>query len=283
MKNIMWGIIIVVAILYSLYRNHKLKQQYKMEEQEHPELKQMLRVEKSKMDIAEGNTQFYLPIVLKLLFLFIVAILLIYLMTQWKVTYETQTVILFIMFIIYGIIFILIPQKKKNKQVVDNFYGLLKEKYGSVFKLECPPNQMVEGNEFELGSIRNEYQMVFQIEKYHCLLTNYYQEVCKKRYDSDNSYQYYYEKRNNLMEYRYDLSQFHIDHFYELFQTNEVVKRNIEQLESTINMEFTIRDNMLFVTKETVLKYYNENDTHIDIEDVKIFYEMLIKPIQDNL
>lgn len=279
----MWGIIIVVAILYSLYRNHKLKQQYKMEEQEHPELKQMLRVEKSKMDIAEGNTQFYLPIVLKLLFLFIVAILLIYLMTQWKVTYETQTVILFIMFIIYGIIFILIPQKKKNKQVVDNFYGLLKEKYGSVFKLECPPNQMVEGNEFELGSIRNEYQMVFQIEKYHCLLTNYYQEVCKKRYDSDNSYQYYYEKRNNLMEYRYDLSQFHIDHFYELFQTNEVVKRNIEQLESTINMEFTIRDNMLFVTKETVLKYYNENDTHIDIEDVKIFYEMLIKPIQDNL
>lgn len=283
MENIMWGIIIVVAILYSLYRNHKLKQQYKMEEQEHPELKQMLRVEKSKMDIAEGNTQFYLPIVLKLLFLFIVAILLIYLMTQWKVTYETQTVILFIMFIIYGIIFILIPQKKKNKQVVDNFYGLLKEKYGSVFKLECPPNQMVEGNEFELGSIRNEYQMVFQIEKYHCLLTNYYQEVCKKRYDSDNSYQYYYEKRNNLMEYRYDLSQFHIDHFYELFQTNEVVKRNIEQLESTINMEFTIRDNMLFVTKETVLKYYNENDTHIDIEDVKIFYEMLIKPIQDNL
>ena len=279
----MWGIIIVVAILYSLYRNHKLKQQYKMEEQEHPELKQMLRVEKSKMDIAEGNTQFYLLIVLKLLFLFIVAILLIYLMTQWKVTYETQTVILFIMFIIYGIIFILIPQKKKNKQVVDNFYGLLKEKYGSVFKLECPPNQMVEGNEFELGSIRNEYQMVFQIEKYHCLLTNYYQEVCKKRYDSDNSYQYYYEKRNNLMEYRYDLSQFHIDHFYELFQTNEVVKRNIEQLESTINMEFTIRDNMLFVTKETVLKYYNENDTHIDIEDVKIFYEMLIKPIQDNL
>lgn len=283
MENIMWGIIIVVAILYSLYRNHKLKQQYKMEEQEHPELKQMLRVEKSKMDIAEGNTQFYLLIVLKLLFLFIVAILLIYLMTQWKVTYETQTVILFIMFIIYGIIFILIPQKKKNKQVVDNFYGLLKEKYGSVFKLECPPNQMVEGNEFELGSIRNEYQMVFQIEKYHCLLTNYYQEVCKKRYDSDNSYQYYYEKRNNLMEYRYDLSQFHIDHFYELFQTNEVVKRNIEQLESTINMEFTIRDNMLFVTKETVLKYYNENDTHIDIEDVKIFYEMLIKPIQDNL
>lgn len=283
MENIMWGIIIVVAILYSLYRNHKLKQQYKIQEQEHPELKQMLRVEKSKMDIAEGNAQFYLPIVLKLLFLFIVAILLIYLMTQWKVTYETQTVILFIMFIIYGIIFILIPQKKKNKQVVDNFYGLLKEKYGSVFKLECSPNQMVEGNEFELGSIRNEYQMVFQIEKYHCLLTNYYQEVCKKRYDSDNSYQYYYEKRNNLMEYRYDLSQFHIDHFYELFQTNEVVKRNIEQLESTRNMEFTIRDNMLFVTKETVLKYYNENDTHIDIEDVEILYEMLIKPIQDNL
>lgn len=283
MENIMWGIIIVVAILYSLYRNHKLKQQYKMEEQEHPELKQMLRVEKSKMDIAEGNTQFYLPIVLKLLFLFIVAILLIYLMTQWKVTYKTQTVILFIMFIIYGIIFILIPQKKKNKQVVDNFYGLLKEKYGSVFKLECPPNQMVEGNEFELGSIRNEYQMVFQIEKYHCLLTNYYQEVCKKRYDSDNSYQYYYEKRNNLMEYHYDLSQFHIDHFYELFQTNEVVKRNIEQLESTRNMEFSIRDNTLWVTKETVLKYYNENDTRIDMEDVEILYEMLIKPIQDKL
>ena len=283
MENIMWGIIIVVAILYSLYRNHKLKQQYKMEEQEHPELKQMLRVEKSKMDIAEGNTQFYLPIVLKLLFLFIVAILLIYLMTQWKVTYETQTVILFIMFIIYGIIFILIPQKKKNKQVVDNFYGLLKEKYGSVFKLECSPNQMVEGNEFELGSIRNEYQMVFQIEKYHCLLTNYYQEVCKKRYDSDNDPQYYYEKRNNLMEYRYDLNQFHIDNFYELFKINETIKKNIEKLEATRNMEFTIRDNMLFVTKETVLKYYNENDTHIDIEDVKIFYEMLIKPIQDNL
>lgn len=283
MENIMWGIIIVVTILYSLYRNHKLKQQYKMEEQEHPELKQMLRVEKSKMDIAEGNTQFYLPIVLKLLFLFIVAILLIYLMTQWKVTYETQTVILFIMFVVYGIIFILIPQKKKNKQVVDNFYGLLKEKYGSVFKLECPPNQMVEGNEFELGSIRNEYQMVFQIEKYHCLLTNYYQEVCKKRYDSDNSYQYYYEKRNNLMEYRYDLSQFHIDNFYELFKINETIKKNIEKLESTRNMEFTIRDNMLFVTKETVLKYYNENDTHIDIEDVEILYEMLIKPIQDNL
>ena len=283
MENIMWGIIIVVAILYSLYRNHKLKQQYKMEEQEHPELKQMLRVEKSKMDIAEGNTQFYLPIVLKLLFLFIVAILLIYLMTQWKVTYETQTVILFIMFIIYGIIFILIPQKKKNKQVVDNFYGLLKEKYGSVFKLECPPNQMVEGNEFELGSIRNEYQMVFQIEKYHCLLTNYYQEVCKKRYDSDNDPQYYYEKRNNLMEYRYDLNQFHIDNFYELFKINETIKKNIEKLEATRNMEFSIRDNTLWVTKETVLKYYNENDTHIDIEDVKIFYEMLIKPIQDNL
>ena len=187
------------------------------------------------------------------------------------------------MFVVYGIIFILIPQKKKNKQVVDNFYDILKEKYGSVFKLECPPNQMVEGNEFELGSIRNEYQMVFQIEKYHCLLTNYYQEVCKKRYDSDNSYQYYYEKRNNLMEYRYDLSQFHIDHFYELFQTNEVVKRNIEQLESTRNMEFTIRDNTLWVTKETVLKYYNENDTRIDMEDVEILYEMLIKPIQDNL
>ena len=283
MENIMWGIIIVVAILYSLYRNHKLKQQYKMEEQEHPELKQMLRVEKSKMDIAEGNTQFYLPIVLKLVFLFIVAILLIYLMTQWKVTYETQTVILFIMFIIYGIIFILIPQKKKNKQVVDNFYGLLKEKYGSVFKLECPPNQMVEGNEFELGSIRNEYQMVFQIEKYHCLLTNYYQEVCKKRYDSDNDPQYYYEKRNNLMEYRYDLNQFHIDNFYELFKINETIKKNIEKLEATRNMEFSIRDNTLWVTKETVLKYYNENDTHIDIEDVKIFYEMLIKPIQDNL
>ena len=48
-------------------------------------------------------------------------------------------------------------------------------------------------------------------------------------------------------------------------------------------MEFTIRDNTLWVTKETVLKYYNENDTRIDIEDVKIFYEMLIKPIQDNL
>ena len=283
MENIMWGIIIVVAILYSLYRNHKLKQQYKMEEKEHPELKQMLRVEKSKMDIAEGNTQFYLPIVLKLLFLFIVTILLIYLMTQWKVTYETQTVILFIMFVVYGIIFILIPQKKKNKQVVDNFYDILKEKYGSVFKLECPPNQMVEGNEFELGSIRNEYQMVFQIEKYHCLLTNYYQEVCKKRYDSDNSYQYYYEKCNNLMEYRYDLSQFHIDHFYELFQTNEVVKRNIDQLESTRNMEFTIRDNTLWVTKETVLKYYNENDTRIDMEDVEILYELFIKPIQDSL
>ena len=283
MENIMWGIIIVVAILYSLYRNHKLKQQYKMEEKEHPELKQMLRVEKSKMNIAEGNTQFYLPIVLKLLFLFIVAILLIYLMTQWKVTYETQTVILFIMFVVYGIIFILIPQKKKNKQVVDNFYDILKEKYGSVFKLECPPNQMVEGNEFELDSIRNEYQMVFQIEKYHCLLTNYYQEVCKKRYDSDNSYQYYYEKRNNLMEYRYDLSQFHIDHFYELFQTNEVVKRNIDQLESTRNMEFTIRDNTLWVTKETVLKYYNENDTRIDMEDVEILYELFIKPIQDSL
>ena len=125
--------------------------------------------------------------------------------------------------------------------------------------------------------------MVFQIEKYHCLLTNYYQEVCKKRYDSDNSYQYYYEKRNNLMEYRYDLSQFHIDHFYELFQTNEVVKRNIDQLESTRNMEFTIRDNTLWVTKETVLKYYNENDTRIDMEDVEILYELFIKPIQDSL
>ena len=283
MENIMWGIIIVVAILYSLYRNHKLKQQYKTEEQEHPELKQMLRVEKSKMDIAEGNTQFYLPIVLKLLFLFIVAILLIYLMTQWKVTYETQTVILFIMFIIYGIIFILIPQKKKNKQVVDNFYVLLKEKYGSVFKLDCPSNQMVEGNEFELGSIRNTYQMMFQIENYHCLLTNYNQEIYKKSYDSNNDPQYYYEKRNNLMEYRYDLNQFHIDNFYELFKINETIKKNIEKLEATRNMEFTIRDNILFVTKETVLKYYNENDTHIDIEDVKIFYEMLIKPIQDKL
>lgn len=86
-------------------------------------------------------------------------------------------------------------------------------------------------------------------------------------------------KIKNVFEYYYDLQLLGLSNISNEILNNEIVKKNIETLSKTRIINVSIKDKFLLIEKETVLFNYEEKDADIDVKDVGIFYDELVKCI----
>lgn len=186
---------------------------------------------------------------------------------------------IFIFVLLIVLIAYLVLVKTKYKKIENNtiisIQNDLERKFGKITILPTHSKEIIEGNKTEEGNIRNVYLFSCKIEKYNCVLTCYYQEkLIKMMSNSDySSYDYHYQKIGIFLDYAYDVTNSNLNNL-------DSISSVISSLSKTRIMNVKLENNYLFIKKETVLYGYNDEDSNIDTDDVKIFYNELIKGIE---
>ena len=277
------GIILLMLFFYTIYvlikSNKDRIKKLDMISNNDPSLKQETRIIKLRETENAELGKFYKHRYLILIIVLLIFALVFYLFVIRTCNYDRWLLFFIVFLIIIAIQYILIKivYKKQAKRVKKFIINDLQTKYGNINELSIPHKEIVEGRRTEVGNIRNVYLFSYKIEKYNCTLTGYYQEklVKDKSYSSDNFYHYYYH---------YVVVGFFLDYVYKIENTElntlDGINPTVLDLSKTRIMSVNTNKPYLSIKKETVLYGYNANDSHIDTDDVKIFYDKLVKEIE---
>ena len=286
-KFIMFGLIIGLFIfgiyIFLVIRNSK-KNINKLEK-EHPELKEKIRIAKSKnVFYAEKNKEKNTKILSKAISVIVTMIIFIIIANMFKLN---QRIIMWVL--IVGLIFYLKSiqtrakhEEKNLKQYIEN---LIQTKYGMFKKEMTLPPKIIYGNKTEVGNIRKVHVFSYKISKYKCILNNSYQEQLVKELEHTSSSSYYtyrYKKIINMFEYHYNLEALGLKNISESVLEKESVKEVINELSKTKIIRVSIKGKYLLIEKETVLHNYEEQDVDRDISDVGLFYNKIVKTILES-
>ena len=273
--EILFGIIVLGIIAYIVYYVHNYKKNIikRLDKLSNTDqsLNQIVRIEKSKMNKSNEKTIYdkYKSIVLIIMFL----ISGVYLLSFKKVSANMSEIV---MYILLGLLFTYLVLLGINKNYIEKsilfkFKNELEKHYGTLKEIETSKSEMVEGKPGKEYSIRNKCLFCYRIENYHCYLMGCHKErLIRMNTNTDGFGKKNYIKMGLFLEYIYDINP--VD-----FIGLENLQSVIRELSKTRKMDVKVEKNRLIVTKETVLYGYDENDSIIDSDDVKIFYEELVK------
>lgn len=281
LENVL-GVIIFLYLIFLVYKLTKKEKDIvkKLDEISYndPSQRQNIRIIKSRSSSrAElGKFDKNQPIIIVIIMIIIGAICITYALKSNDMDKYILVVFLSlsILFLYYGLIKIKGKITKKNiKKVIKNY---LEIRYGHIDILPTPSKEIVEGKKTEEGNVRNVYLFSYKIEKYNCILTGYYQEELVRNYSpriDNNFYGYKYKTRGFFLNYVYDIENIDLNVLNESHRT-------ISELEKARIMNVKAENNCLSIDKETVLFGYNKKDADFDTNDIKVFYDNLIKEIE---
>lgn len=275
------GIALLFIIFFPLYlilsfRKKQMKQLDKIAEND-PSLKQKVRVIKSKNPNKAQLNKFdnYKSLIIIVIMLIIGVIFSFSGIRTFNINKSRILMFVLLIVLIAYLVLVKTKYKKIENNTITSIRNDLERKFGQITILPTHSKEIVEGNKTEEGNIRNVYLFSYNIEKYNCTLTCYYQEkLIKMMSNSDyGSYDYHYQKIGTFLDYVYDVTNSTLN---DLDSINSV----ISSLSRTRVMSVNLENNHLYIKKETVLYGYNNEDSNIDTDDVKIFYDKLIKGIE---
>lgn len=280
--NLVLGIIVLLFLIFFIYKSTKQEKDIvkKLDEISYndPSQSQNIRIIKSRSSSrAElGKFDKHQPIIIVIIMLIIGAVCITFALKSNDINKYILVVFLSLSILIlyHGLMNIRNKITKKNiSKIIKNF---LEIKYGHIDILPTPSKEIVKGKKTEEGNIRNVYLFSYKIEKYNCILTGYYQEELVMNYSRgiDNHYYgYRYKTRGFFLNYAYNIDSIDLNILNELHQI-------ISELEKTRIMNVKAENNYLSIDKETVLFGYNDKDADFDTNDIKEFYDNLIKEIE---
>ena len=275
------GILLLFIIFFPLFvilsfRKKQLKQLEKIAEMD-PSLKQKVRVIKSKNpNKGQLNRSDNYKSLIIIVIMLIIGVIFCFSGIR-TLSINKSRILIFVLLII--LIIYLVLTKTKYKKIENNtimsIHNDLERKFGKITILPTHSKEIVEGDKTEEDNIRNVYLFSYKIEKYNCTLTCYYQEkLIKMMSNSDyDSYNYHYQRIGIFLDYVYDVTNSTLN---DLDSINSVISGLSRTRVMTVNLD----NNYLFIKKETVLYGYNNEDSNIDTDDVKIFYDELIKGME---
>ena len=206
------------------------------------------------------------------------------------ITYIYNVNINFIIFFAISCFFILIAainigslKTEKNKK--DYIYNSLLNTYNDIQILPLPMEKIIHGDKTKIGHIRNSYNFSAKIPKYHCILTNYYQErleMISSHRIRRNSYYFSYVRFKNVFEYLYNLNHLDLTSLSNNILKHENLKKVINEISQSKLINISIENDCLIIRKETVLYDYQEEDAIRDVSDIEFFYDKIIKILSDN-
>lgn len=286
--NVLLLIVMIVLIIRADRTTKKRIKDLEKKANENPKLYEKIEIEKSKESFnvkrnLEITRKSLIILILGLILVVLGVFLLIHLMNKYSLNSDTITYISILLLTFFMTIFIIVRKYNKNK-VIKIIFDCLQNKYGMIEKLKTPSPVIVEGNKFEVGHVRHKYEFSYKIDKYNCVLSNYYKEVlCKYREPNHNRIREYvryrYERRANIMEYCYNLKLLGLDNVNNDILLQPDIKQIVESLSETKEIKISIKDECLIIEKETILNNYNSEDAFSDTGDVELFYSKLVKAI----
>lgn len=286
-KFIIFGLTIGLFIfgIYIFLKIRNIKKNINKLEKEHPELKEKIRISKSKnVYYIEKNKEKNKGKNSKAIFVIVTMIIFIVIANILKLNQRIIVWVLIIGLIVYlKFIYTRAKQEEKNfKQYIEN---TIQTKYGMFKKEMTAPPKIIYGNKTEVGNIRKVNVFSYKIFKYKCILNNSYQEQLVKELENTSSSSYYtyrYKKIINMFEYYYNLEALGLKNISESILEQESVKTVINELSKIKIIRVTIKGKYLLIEKETVLHNYEEQDADRDISDVGLFYNKIVKTILES-
>ena len=210
----------------------------------------------------------------------IITLFVLYSMNEYKIDDKMIDRISLSTYVCVIVTFILVLKFSKNK-IKKIVFNLLTNKYGIIRRLNLPSTKIVEGKKTEVGNVRHKYFFSYEVDKYNCIFSNYYKEKLRIRRSigrEKRSY-YHYQKIANIMEYCYSLKLLGIGNITNDILFQPKVKQAIESLSEIKIINVSIKNEYLIVEKETILNNYNSKDAEIDVKDIELFYNEIVKEI----
>lgn len=275
------GIILIVIIFLTAIYNDKKNKELRQLKENNSNFKEKIEVQMGGTYSKKGlkNRKLFL-LVLILIFIFIA--LFIYISSSNGIDYKTISNITLIIFV--GLIilyFIVIKLKKNNEETFIKNY--ISTRYDEFEFKKMNKKELISGMSFNIGSIRKNYVSTIKILKYKCILNEYYIEKYTIHPDFDDGYDHgFYEKISRKIEYLYDISQYSKELLVSYLQ-REDIQKIIKELSEIKYIDVEIKDNYLVVTKQTVLKIDDLSIIERDLEDIELFYNKLVKPLNSKI
>lgn len=148
------------------------------------------------------------------------------------------------------------------------------KRYENIEKKEKSP-ELIDGQMYKIGSIRNNYVFSFNITNKNCTFNNYYREEFQKNllpYNPDkphyNHYTYEYVKTKNFVEYSFCLNN---------LSTQDTMINQIKEILPN-NCNIYIKDNCLSITLETKINHIidcNISELIIYVDYIDAIYQKL--------
>lgn len=158
----------------------------------------------------------------------------------------------------------------KAKRFKNYIKKLFIQKYGSI----------KEDKAFQSLNSDQKNNFCFKVLKYECIVNNYTEKrVVRESHFSNGST---IKKVKNMFEYYYDLKALGVTNISSDILLDEIINDSIKELSKIKLINVKILGNYLLVSKMTVLHGYNEEDVALDISDVELFYNQIVKKILDN-
>ena len=273
------GIILFLIAFYPFFlifntRKKRMKQLDKIVQLD-PSLRQKVRIIKSKNpNNARLNKSDNYKSIIIIIIMIIIGIFFCFNSREVNINEYKMYICIISLVLLAYLMWIRKNDKKNENDIIIGIKNNLERKYGTITLIPTHSKEIVQGNRGKEGNIRNVYLFSYKVEKYNCTVTCYYQEkFIKTLSNSDyHTYDYYYQKIGCFLDYVYDIGSSNLN---ELDDLDLIVSK----LSKTRIMSFKLTNNYLFIMKETVLYGYNIGDSDIDTDDVKLFYDELIKRI----
>ena len=164
----------------------------------------------------------------------------------------------------FSVVLVILKAKRLKKYIKN----LLIQKYGDI----------KEDKKFQSLDTDQKNNFCFKVLKYKCIVNNY----TEKRLVNESYL--IYERRSktikkvkNVFEYYYNLKALGVKNISSDLLLEETIKDSIKELSKIKLLDVKILDDYLFVSKMTILHGYNKEDALVDIDDVELFYNQIVK------
>lgn len=282
-----FGIIVLGLLIWFIV--FMIKNQIKFDktmqalEKQNPKYKEKIRVFRNKKGFVKGQVFNHLTIkyYIMIFIIIIVLVLVLYSDFRYMINSKIELCIVIVSLISIWIIAKLIidtPTLEATKYTIQ----LLNSKYGQILELPVPSKQVIYKEKNEVGNIREVCNFSYYIHMYNCKFENYYYEELRREeniVDDYHNYYYIYVKIKNVFRYYYDLDKIGVSKNIENILQNPKIEEIIRELSDVKFINVYVENQNLIIEKETVLHDYNKNDAYLNVCDIELFYNKLVRAI----